>query len=447
MSITRSSRERPMTIPTSGPTAGPRSWERAAARLFAFSCFFPYPAVALGENTGLQLSQALALAGVPLLSLRAPGRALFALVALLAPIYLSAFLVLLGGEVPSPSVLPKEAIALTLALLVLWPSEWACRGERMRDLLAAAVAALGVHALIGLLQVYAFSYGEFPLLALYRNPSCKSMQEWSPIYARYIQRPCGLFPEPSAMAASLGPWLVLLSGLVADPIRARALGWSPGTPTILALAGGFGLLALSRSGAVFPMMALLLVYCGARLPDWLRTARGATPLAIALVLAACLGSIGYGALKLSGGLQGRVDSSWGLRALSIQTGLSASTDPLGLAVGVGPGQSTPVLRRQLAWVPLPEDQDELAVFSLAVCYYMETGLIGLAALGAVLALALRAVLGSSAVLLGLCVLGAWLVGVVATTSYMPLSAIWLMLGVLLAWDSLFPTPALEADPR
>ena len=54
-------------------------------------------------------------------------------------------------------------------------------------------------------------------------------------------------------------------------------------------------------------------------------------------------------------------------------------------------------------------------------------------------MALRAIVGSSAVLLGLCSLGTWLVGVGATTSYMPLSAIWLFLGALLWWDRLFPT--------
>ena len=52
---------------------------------------------------------------------------------------------------------------------------------------------------------------------------------------------------------------------------------------------------------------------------------------------------------------------------------------------------------------------------------------------------LRAIARSSAIVLGLCTLGTWLVGVAVTTSYMPLSAIWLFLGALLSWDRLFPT--------
>jgi hypothetical protein len=141
---------------------------------------------------------------------------------------------------------------------------------------------------------------------------------------------------------------------------------------------------------------------------------------------------------LVGGLNDRMDSSWGLRGISIQAGLTSNTDLTSLAIGVGPGQSTPIIRRQLAGVPLPSDQDELAIFSLTVCHYMETGLVGALAILAVLVMALRAITRSSAVLLGLSALGTWLVGVMATTSYMPLSAIWLFLGAMLCWDRLFP---------
>jgi hypothetical protein len=141
------------------------------------------------------------------------------------------------------------------------------------------------------------------------------------------------------------------------------------------------------------------------------------------------------------GLGDRMSSSWGFRGLSIVAGLTSNTDPVSLAIGVGPGQSTTIIRRQLAGVPLPPDQDELAIFSLAACYYMEMGLIGALALLVVLAMAARAIARSSAVLLGFSALGTWLVGVGATTSYMPLSAIWLFLGAMLRWDRLFPRPA------
>jgi hypothetical protein len=357
---------------------------------------------------------------------------------ILTPIYLSALVNSMLDSIPSTDYLPKESVSLTLALLVLWPAGWVMQRGLFRQVLAAACAAVVVHALIGLVQVRAFSHGEFPLLFLYRNPSFKSMEEWSRIYAVYIQRPCGLFPEPSAMAASLGAWLVLLAGLLLDPQHARDLGWDRRNLTGLAVALGFLLLALSRSGSTFAIMGSVLALCVGKAPSWFRSAGLGKLLTMGLMLLAVVSVLGYAASRLVGGLDDRMSSSWGLRGISIQAGITSNTDPTSLAVGVGPGQSTPIIRRRLAWVPLPEDQDELAIFSLTVCYYMETGLVGCLAILAVLVMALKAIARSSAVLLGAGALGSWLVGVAATTSYMPLSAIWLFLGAMLSWDRLFP---------
>src|SRR5947209_3036753 len=87
---------------------GREGGECAAARLFAAACFFPYPALAIGGNNGLQLSQALAVASVPLLLFRPPGRPFGALLILLAPLYLSMLVNVMFGDVPSVAVLPKE---------------------------------------------------------------------------------------------------------------------------------------------------------------------------------------------------------------------------------------------------------------------------------------------------------------------------------------------------
>jgi hypothetical protein len=414
------------------------AWGRVATRLFAFSCFFPYPALAIGGNNGLQLSQALALAGVPLLCGLAPGRSLRALLLILTPIYLSALVNAMLERIPATDLLFKESVALTLAVMVLWPADWVMRREVFGEVLAAACAAILVHAMIGLYQVYSFSHDEFPLLFLYRNPSFKSMELWAPIYARYMKRPCGLFPEPSAMGASLGPWLVLLAGLLLDPHRAHALGWRGGKFAAVALGAGFLLVALSRSGSTFAIMGAVLALCVARMPGRLRSSGIKGLLTTGVVLLTVASVVGYATSRLSSGLEDRLDSSWGLRGMSILAGLTANTDPASLAIGVGPGQSTPLIRRTLAGVPLPPDQDELAIFSLTVCYYMETGLVGCLAMLAVLVMALKAIARSSAVLLGWSALGSWLVGVAATTSYMPLSAIWLFLGAMLSWDRLFP---------
>jgi hypothetical protein len=421
---------------------GQWTWGRVAVRCFACSCFFPYPALAIGGSNGLQLSQALALAAVPLLCATETGRPLRALLLVLTPIYLSALVNTMRDRIPSVDFLPKESAALTLALIILWPAGWLMRRELLGDVLMAACAAIVVHALIGLYQVRAFAHDDFPLLFLYRNPSFKSMEQWSRIYAVYIKRPCGLFPEPSAMAASLGAWLVLLAGLLIDPCETTTLGWRRGPAAAVALAGGLMLVGLSRSGSTFAILGSIVAVGVAKL--W----RGPRPLGagkLVMTSVVLLGSLVVAVLAaarlMDHGLGDRVSSSWGFRGLSIAAGLSSNTDPISLVIGVGPGQSTPIIRQQLAGVSLPPDQDELAIFSLAVCYYMETGLVGALALLAVLAMVVRTIAHSSAVLLGFSALCTWLVGVAATTSYMPLSAIWLFLGAMLRWDRLFPPPA------
>src|SRR3954452_5847476 len=98
-----------MQAPIPGELPGRSAWGRVATRLFAFSCFFPYPALAIGGSNGLQLSQALALAGTPFLCARAPGRPFAALLLILTPIYLSAMANSMLDSIPSADVLPKES--------------------------------------------------------------------------------------------------------------------------------------------------------------------------------------------------------------------------------------------------------------------------------------------------------------------------------------------------
>lgn len=411
--------------------------------LFALSCFLPYPAIAIGNRTGLQISHVLTALAIPALLLRPPGRTLWALLLILAPVYLSGFVNAMRPATVEVDVLPKEVLATTLAVCVLWPSSWLAERRRFRLALAAAAAATVLHAVVGLIQVEAFTRDEFPMLFLYRNPSFKNMENWAASYARYMKRPCGLFPEPSAMAAGLGPWLVVLAGISAAPGDARGLGLTRRDRQLYgaASAAGLLLLALSRSGAALAIMAGILIACLGQARGLLRSVKPGTWLGAGLLLVGALAAAAYVTSTVGSGLDQRVEASWGLRGLSIVTGMTANTEPLDLAFGVGPGQSTAVVRRLLSWFPLPEGQDDMAVWSLSVAYYMENGLIGGAAIVAVLLTAARSVARSSALALGVGALLAWVVGVGVTTSYLHLSSVWLFLGALLNWDKIFPVGA------
>jgi len=351
------------------------------------------------------------------------------------------------ADVPSPDVLVKELIATTLAVLVIWPVDWLADRDLFREMLAAAGAAIVLHSLIGLYQLYSFSKDEFPLLFLYAtDPSFGDPQtvvEWSEVYARYIKRPCGLFTEASAMAASLGPWTVLLASLLLDPGPRRRLGWRRAWPVVPPVAGGCLLLALSNSGSTLAMMAAVLVIGAREAWRMVHAPRPSQLVMVALVLLSVAAMFGYAISMLGSDLTNRIDDSWGLRAASIRMGLTLNSDLLNVVVGVGPGQSSAILDSHWSGPPIPKfAMYTMAIWSVAVrYYYAETGLLGAAALLAVLAMAVGAIARSSAVLLGLCALGSWLVGVVLTTSYYSLSPVWLFLGVVLSWDRLFPRAA------
>ena len=324
-------------MPTCGRCRRRRRGWSWAAWLFAFACFFPYPALAIGGHTGLQVSQAAALAAIPFLVARPPGRSFRAILLLLGPEFVSMFLNHTFADVPSPDVLVNTSIGLALAVLVIWPADWLADRDLFREVLAAAGAAIVLHSLIGLLQLDSFSKDQFPLLFLYVNPSFMSMQEWAEVYARQIKRPCGLFPEPSAMAASLGPWIVLLAGLLLDPGLRRRLGWRRAWPVIPPVASGCLLLALSVSGSTFALMTALLVICAGGVWRMVHAPpRPSQLVMVALVLLSVASVLGYAIPQLgSGNLEGRIDSSWGLArpgsAWASHSTPIRSTSPSGLA--------------------------------------------------------------------------------------------------------------------
>ena len=119
------------------------------------------------------------------------------------------------------------------------------------------------------------------------------------------------------MAASLGPWIVLLAGLLLNPGLRRRLGWRRAWPVIPPVASGCLLLALSQSGSTFALMAALLVICAGEVWRMVHAPpRPSQLVMVALVLLSVASVLGYAIPQLgSGNLQGRIDTSWGLRGL------------------------------------------------------------------------------------------------------------------------------------
>lgn len=421
--------------------------DSALALLFAFLCFFPYPALAIGSTSGLQFNHLMALALVPLIALgRLPWRHLIVFMSLMCCLLLSGFCAMLWQSTVIADLFIKSFIAIGIASIVLIPGGYFAMAGNLAALAAGASLAILVHAGVGLYQAYQFSQSAFPLLGIYRNPSFLPLEDVAMDYALYIRRPFGLFPEPSAMASSLGPWLILLMGLMLRrdyrcrmPALAR---WAGG----LALLCGVPLLLGARSGYaplwVACALPILLVYpIVSASPGRVRSLR--------IIIMAILGSVLVFIAALFAQVQLGSDAasendSWQARQQSILIGIvEPSRELFHFLFGFGPGQSATYLQQSAtidllpAWYAPPTVESVSAVWSVLGTLYMETGLLGLAVMIVMVVFTVRAIMHSSARLLGACVFGAWLVGVTVTTSYFPLSSIWLVLAVLLGWDKLF----------
>lgn len=425
----------------------------AFCSLFVFICFFPNPALPIGANTGLQAGQVMALLSLPVvLMMGLPKRQMLALLLLFLPVLVSGFLVVLTGRAVSDEVAAKSIVVMLLSFAVLVPIGWMVRDRYIVPLLSGVAVAMVAHALVGAYQAFWFARDVFSLPGLYQNPSFGSLvlgqgaEDW----ALYVKRPFGLFPEPSAMSASIGPWLVLIIGILLYPRLRHGMTRGTGTLLLVAAVSGVALMIVSRSGYTIPFMAsALLVSLPALRKHALRLYHPGSLVVLGLLVLVFVTVVFLAVTYLGSRLDIQQNSSWSARAASLVYGLTyLRTSPANLLFGVGPGQSYIILQSASAAGPLPGGPAELAitaVWSVVVTHIQETGLVGALALGLVLLLVLRAIGRSSAQLMGFGCLVAWLAGVVLTTSYLSLLPIWLFLGVLLSWDRVFKVRAISTD--
>jgi hypothetical protein len=402
----------------------------------------PYPALAIGNATAVQMGNAaVAAACLPLLWTSWRGRPFHLYFVLLAPLLLASLIVTFTGAIDEPSLPLKSTIVWAMSLTgMLFMQRYAPRFGR--EILCGIAVATLLHAAVGAWQAYAFAHDTFPLVEVYRNPSFLSVQDNAETIARWTKRPFGLFPEPSAMSACLSPWLVLCVALLADLVRLRTpLARVHRLLFAAAAVGAVGLMILSRSGQTAVTLVALFGLCGL----WLLRAR-ATPrngvvvtAALALVVPAVVWlaaqSVGD---RLGGASLG--NSSWEERASSIvaATRLFSEAGLKTYLGGFGPGLTSHAVT---------QEKGLEALWSVSLGYLYDTGLIGAGAILWVGAVVLR---NWSRVRFGpvfAAVLLVWLVGVTITTSYEQLLPMWMALGLLTVWPEVLAPASLPERGR
>lgn len=412
-----------------------------------FFCFLPYPALAVGNASAVQIGNLLVmLVTVPAVLVSWKRRPYWVFPMLLAPLCVSALKAAVAGH-DELDVCLKTLSVWGLSCMTVLATQLCAPRYAVQMLIGVAAAAL-LHAAVGLWQLHGFSQGELPLVGLYVNPSFLSVQDNATIIARYIQRPFGLFPEPSAMSASLAPWVLILLALSFGLVRLRTpIGARHRMAFGAAALGGLGLIIVSRSGHAAPTCVAVVALVAAWFVRAKATSR--TFLAVVVVFGLFLPAVLYlAAVSVGDRLGGKTafgNSSWGERADSLRIGFDLVTGS-GLATnlfGTGVGLMSPALQKSAGLD---------AVFSVLLTYVFETGLLG-ALVAAFIGFALlRVWIASRFDLTFMMVAGVWLVGITLITSYEQLLPLWMTLGWLTVWPELFrhgrdgPDESAARDP-
>jgi hypothetical protein len=390
----------------------------------------PYPAIGIGNNSAIQAGNIATFIALLCASVVLWEHVSLATVFLvLAPRCVSTLKVLLidGGDA---SICFKSTISWAVTLLTVVAVQIHAPRQARAMLTGIAIATL-IHAAVGALQLYSFSSGVFPLADLYVNPSFLSVQDNAIKLARWEQRPFGLFPEPSAMSSSLAPFVILFAAICFNQVRMRQslASWHRALFAVAA-AGGLGLIIVSRSGHAVPTVAALMLL----LVIWLIRARATfkTYLIVVLLVGVMLPLVllfAYNAMSDRMGGREMGNDSWEERYTSLALGFQAWSEH-GLATGifgVGPGLSGQVVRKSSGIV---------AVFSLLLSYFYDTGLVGLLGVGWVTQRLVRTWRESrlSPVFASIGIV--WIIGVTLTTSYGQLLPLWIALGWLCSWNEI-----------
>jgi hypothetical protein len=407
--------------------------------VMAFFCFMPYPAMNVGGTSALQIGNLLTfLACLPIVQMAWRRWPLYAYPLIVLPLLLSAAKIILTGQGDIDLCLKAVMIWMISGLALIATQLWA--PQFALELLCGIAVATVVHVGVGVWQFYSFDQGQLPVAWIYVNQSFLSVQENADRIAQYTQRPFGLFPEPSAMACSLAPfvvfWMSQMCGLVR--LRREPNRWQRRLFAVAAL-GGLGLIILSQSGhaamtvaSVMLLAAIWLIRCRATKRNYVIIVA-----ILGVVLPLLLWAVSAALSTRLGGDSEMGNASWEERSTSLVVGFNQVINGGAITAlfGLGVGMSGPIVYH-LTRIE--------AVFSVLLVYVYETGLVGVAVVAWIAhhMMVLWKALGYD--LTFLLFAGLWLLGVTVTTSYAQLLTNWLALGWLTTWPAIC-LPATAAD--
>lgn len=399
------------------------------AFIYSFCLFTPYPAIPVGNYTGIQVAHILTIFFLFVYGADIAGAKKVILIYsfLMIPPIISFALD------PSNVINLNATIALALALLVIVVASHFIISSFHMCVYGAAVA-IGLHGIVGLVQQYFYLSERFPLLELYINPSFAPIDDgitWQ-IYAFYTKRSFGLLPEPSAMFASIAPWLVLITALLFDPKSAIRSRISVDKWMYLVFALGFILVFFGRSGGtpvlILGVAPIIFRYTVTNLKTG--SLKGWLAFLFVLILFVSISFFIYFDLQDRVSDEVQKAGSWEERMATIAYSFQAlfEGDLLDALFGFGMGATS---QMTLAATGSP------GVHSWIFGYMMGTGVVGFLCLLSVLYVVFLSIFQSKTSALGIGIFIIWLFCATVVTGYLQLLAMWGMFALLINWKQLF----------
>jgi hypothetical protein len=400
------------------------AWAKAALLTWFSASFFQFPGIPVGNNSALLPGHLAFPLVLPALLLgRGVLRRFTQCMTAVNVTFLVSWVMHLGASEFSNDFALKGVLCFNSYFVQILGGLLlaACRP---REIGAALLIGIGGESLVGAIQYISFANGQFPFASFFNH---KAFSEFDSAaqesFARYTQRPFGLFPEPSAMGASLGPWLGYLLGVglfrkqVDDSPAFKVVTW-------LTFVLGAALVLVSRTGyalILFPALGLFAL-CQARGVNLAMIVVAVGVTGLVPQLTSLWGSL---ADEWHAKQTGSADS-WEMRLISARYVLENEAE-MGLrdrCFGIGPFNSAAQIAGQTAG-------ENLASMALSLVY--ENGAVGLGAGVWLLFLCVRSIKLSRIKSTGILMLALWIASAGIGTGYCSLPPLWSAFGLLLNW--------------
>jgi len=400
------------------------SFKEVLAYLFVFTCFFPYLARPIGNTTGAQVGELIAIIGLIIFFPHINKKILNAFLLIWIPLVISCILNLLFNRAIDELVLIKSFLLITIIFFSFLFSGLIINRSNFKNILYVASIAILIQSIFAAMQYYYFQKGIFPYQSLFlTNPGLMSIANVARDYAIYNKRIFGWFPEPSAMAAAIGPWVVIIILITSKYLNYKIL------PLISSVCG-IGLILVSASGYILFLMISVFFILGIFIIDFAKRKEKRKILFISILFITLVLYIswhGYGKHYKSRFIFNE-NPSWVWRYQSILDGFNLLNNNFGnLLFGVGPGQSFLNLR------------EKGPIISVMSNYLTETGIFGMISSVVLFILILLRIIRGKAELKipGLLCFLSWIGSVFFSTSYYDLLSVWVFLTILVLWNELF----------